>query len=129
MEPDKTIGAVGWTDLTVPDADAIRDFYKNVIGWKTMDVAMGDYNDYCMLSPDDNAVRTGICHHRGSNEGIPPVWMLYINVADLDKCIEEVKKGGGAIVHGPRKMGDKARFCVIRDPAGAYCGLYDHGSP
>ena len=35
MEVDKTIGAVSWMDLTVPQADDLRDFYKNVVGWKT----------------------------------------------------------------------------------------------
>jgi hypothetical protein len=59
-------------------------FYKNVVGWKSMDVGMGEYNDFCMLSPEDNEVRTGICHARGVNAGIPrngssilmwPTWM------------------------------------------------------
>lgn len=127
MEVDKTIGAVGWMDLTVPEADPIRDFYRDVVGWKTMDISMGDYNDYCMLSPDDNVVRTGVCHQRGPNEGIPPAWIIYINVRDLDTCMEKVRQLGGEVVHGPRQMGEKARFCIIRDPAGAYCGLFDHG--
>ena len=34
-----------------PEADGLRDFYKNVVGWTTMDISMGDYNDYCMVSP------------------------------------------------------------------------------
>lgn len=127
MEIDKTIGAISWMDLTVPEADPIRDFYKEVVGWNTMDISMGDYNDYCMVSPDDDVVRTGICHNRGSNEGMPPAWIMYINVRDLDACMEKVRGGGGEVVHGPRKMGEKARFCIIRDPAGAYCGLFDHG--
>jgi predicted enzyme related to lactoylglutathione lyase len=127
MEADKTKGAVTWMDLTVPDADSIRDFYADVVGWKIMDVSMGDYNDYCMMSPDDNVVRSGICHARGGNQGVPPSWIIYINVTDLDTCMDKVKKAGGEIVHGPKKMGDKARYCIMKDPAGAYCGLYDHG--
>jgi uncharacterized protein len=127
METEKTVGAVTWMDLTIPDADGVRDFYKNVIGWKTMEVSMGDYNDYCMISPDDNVVRTGVCHEKGTNAGIPPAWIIYINVANLDQSIEQVIKGGGAVVHGPRKMGEKARYCIIKDPAGAFCGLFDHG--
>jgi len=26
-------GKIGWIDLTVPDAEAIRDFYQHVAGW------------------------------------------------------------------------------------------------
>lgn len=127
METDKTIGAITWMDLTIRDGDAIRDFYKDVVGWKTMDISMGDYNDYCMMSPDDDVVRTGICHQRGVNKDIPSAWIMYVNVADLDQSIDAVRKGGGEIIGDIRKMGEKARFCIIKDPAGAYIGLFDHG--
>ena len=127
METEKTIGAITWVDLTIPDGDAIRDFYKDVIGWKTMDISMGDYNDYCMISPDDNVVRTGVCHEKGVNAGMPNAWIMYINVSDLDASMEAVRKGGGEIVNGPRNMGEKARYCIIKDPAGAFLGLFDHG--
>ncbi len=49
METDKIIGAITWMVLTVPDGDGVMNFYKNVVGWKTMDVSMGGYNDYCMI--------------------------------------------------------------------------------
>lgn len=126
MEVDKTPGAVTWMDLTVDDTDRVRDFYRDVVGWKTMDINMGEYNDYCMIAADEQ-VKGGICHQRGSNSGIPPYWIPYINVTDLDARIAQVKALGGEIVHGPRKMGEKARYCFIKDPAGAYCALYDHG--
>ena len=127
MEQDKTIGAITWMDITVPEADGLRDFYKNVVGWTTMDISMGDYNDYCMVSPTDNVVRSGICHAAGSNAGMPAAWIMYINVANLDESIAKVIAGGGEVVNGPRKMGEKARYCIIKDPAGAFCGLFDHG--
>jgi predicted enzyme related to lactoylglutathione lyase len=127
MEQDKTVGAVTWMDLTVPEADQVRDFYAAVTGWTPSPVPMGGYDDYCMASPEDNTVRSGICHAQGANAGIPPAWIIYINVADLDKSMEEVTSRGGEIVHGPRAMDPAARYCIIRDPAGAYCGLFDHG--
>ena len=127
MESEKTIGAITWIDLTVPNADGVRDFYKSVVGWNTMDINMGEYNDYCMASPSDNHVWAGICHAQGVNAGMPPAWIMYINVANLDESIAAVIKGGGEVVNGPRKMGEKARYCIIKDPAGAYCGLFDHG--
>lgn len=127
MESEKKVGAVTWIDLTVDDADGLKAFYKDVVGWKTSDVSMGDYNDYCMASPEDDVVRTGICHARGVNASMPPAWIMYVNVANLDDSIAAVIKGGGEVVNGPRKMGEKARYCIIKDPAGAYCGLFDHG--
>ena len=39
-------GKIGWVDLTVKNADQVRDFYKEVIGWKPEAVTMGNYNDW-----------------------------------------------------------------------------------
>ena len=127
MEQDKTPGAITWMDLTVPNADQVRDFYKQVVGWNTMDINMGEYNDYCMASPSDNHVWAGICHARGTNAGLPAAWIMYINVSNLDESISHVLALGGEVIHGPRSMGEKARYCMIKDPAGAVCALFDHG--
>ena len=81
------IGTISWVDLTVPDAGALRDFYRDVVGWTPVDVEMGAYNDYCMNAPGDGTTDeqtvAGICHARGANASLPPQWLVYINVADL----------------------------------------------
>jgi len=35
------IGSLGWFDLTVPDAEKVRDFYSKVIGWLNQVRALG----------------------------------------------------------------------------------------
>jgi predicted enzyme related to lactoylglutathione lyase len=80
-----------------------------------------------MIAPEDELVISGICNDRNVNAGIPPVWIMYINVANLDESIEKVVQRGGEVIHGPRNMGEKARYCIIKDPAGAFCGLFEHG--
>ena len=126
MEMDKTIGAITWFDLTVEQADDIRDFYKSVVGWKSTDISMGEYNDYCVVSPSDEVVRAGICHKRGKNDYFPNAWIMYVNVADLNASVEAVRAGGGEVVGDIRKMGNSV-YCIIKDPAGAYLGLFQHG--
>jgi predicted enzyme related to lactoylglutathione lyase len=115
-------GSIAWTDLTVPDAEAIRDFYVRVAGWKTEPVSMGDYSDFVMVSSAGNAV-AGVCHARGSNADLPPQWLVYIVVPDVDAAAAECTALGGTVVSTPRPMGG-GRFCVIRDPAGAVCALF-----
>jgi predicted enzyme related to lactoylglutathione lyase len=68
-------GQVAWIDLTVPNAEAVRDFYQQVTGWTASSVDMGGYADYCMSSAAGNMV-AGICHARGVNAELPPVWMV-----------------------------------------------------
>ena len=31
---DNEIGKIGWIDITVDDAEGLRDFYAKVTGWK-----------------------------------------------------------------------------------------------
>jgi len=116
-------GKIGWTDLTVPNADEVRDFYAAVVGWRPAPVPMGGYDDYSMLQHDSDQPVAGVCHSRGVNDGLPPVWLIYITVPDLDASLREVLARGGEIVRPTRGMGG-ARYTVISDPAGAVCALY-----
>lgn len=51
-----TTGKIGWIDMTVDDADSVRDFYKAVVGWGHEDVSMGDYADYSMTTPGSEVI-------------------------------------------------------------------------
>ncbi len=117
-------GDIGWHDLTVPNADEIRKFYAEVVGWKSEPVSMGEYDDFSMIGAAGTPA-AGICHARGANEGIPPAWMVYITVDDLDRARERCLALGGQVVHGPRSVGSMGRFLVLRDPAGAVAGLWE----
>lgn len=122
--PKPAWGRIAWTDLTVPDAPAIRDFYSKVVGWSFAPVDMGGYDDFNMNQPESGETIAGICHARGVNAELPAQWMIYITVADLDASIAQCKKLGGHVISGPRGMGSQ-RYCVIRDPAGAVAALYE----
>jgi hypothetical protein len=65
---------------------------------------------------------TGICHAKDSNANIPPQWMIYITVEDIDHSVARCLELGGKVIDGPRQMGH-SRFCVIQDPAGAVAAL------
>jgi predicted enzyme related to lactoylglutathione lyase len=125
--PRPPVGTIGWTDLTVPDADGLRDFYAAVVGWGAEALSMGEYSDYVMTSPETGQAVAGVCHARGTNAGLPPVWLVYLSVADLDASLREVTARGGTVVMGPKGGGEAGRFAVIRDPAGAHCALHQAG--
>ena len=114
-------GTVTWQDLTVEDAERIRDFYQSVVGWKPEPVHVGTYADFVMTS--EGSEIAGVCHARGANAGLPPVWLIYITVEDLDHSIAECERLGGSVLTAPRSYGG-GRYCVIKDPAGAVCALY-----
>jgi predicted enzyme related to lactoylglutathione lyase len=118
-------GQIGWIDLTVPDAPAVRDFYHGVTGWTPSPVDMGGYQDFCMHPAGKAQPVAGICHARGHNEGLPAVWLVYITVEDLDHAIRRCLELDGKLLRPATKMGPSGRFCVIQDPAGAPCALYE----
>ncbi len=120
---DKKTGSIGWIDLTIPNAEEVKDFYSAVVGWKPEPVGMGDYNDFNMTI--DGVPKTGVCHKKGSNAHIPSQWMIYINVENLDISMEEVVKHGGKTIGEIRDFGAYGRACIIEDPAGAICTLFE----
>ncbi|MSV29962.1 MAG: VOC family protein [Bryobacterales bacterium] len=118
-------GSIGWTDLTVADAPAVRDFYEQVVGWQPVDVEMGGYQDYCMREPSTGRNVAGVCHARGVNKHLPPVWLIYIRVADLEESLRKCVELGGRVLAEPAALGPGARHGVIADPAGAICAVYE----
>lgn len=116
-------GTVGWMDLTVADAEGIRDFYESVIGWKPEPVDMGEYSDFNMVAPATGSPVAGVCHSKGANAELPSVWLVYIVVEDVEASIERCTNLGGEVLVEPRGAGG-GRYCVIKDPAGAVCALY-----
>jgi predicted enzyme related to lactoylglutathione lyase len=121
-------GDIGWVDLTVEDADAIRDFYTHVVGWQSATVDMPGYTDYNMIVPESLEPVAGICYARGANAGIPAQWMIYIVVEDVDLSARLCESHGGRVLSAPRSVAG-ARLCVISDPAGAVCTLYQPPEP
>ena len=126
-------GQIGWIDLTVANATELRDFYQSVTGWIPAPVSMGSYQDYCMhppgQEPGSEQPVAGICHATGQNTGLPPVWLIYITVPDLDASLIACVEGGGKLLRATESMGNMGRFCVIQDPAGAACALFEPAKP
>lgn len=121
-------GTPAWFDLTVEDADGLRAFYADLLGWRTEHVPMGAYDDFNMTGPDGSPL-AGICHARGTNADLPPVWMIYFTVRELDAALTTVRDAGGEMVQPPRAAGG-GRYAVIRDPAGVACALWQaDGAP
>lgn len=120
-----SVGRIAWLDLTVTDASSARDFYRDVIGWSVKDVDMQDggasYADYHMLGEDGTPL-AGICHARGVNADLPPIWMIYLPVGDLAESLRRVDAEAGRVLKVVGGEGNY-RFAVIQDPVGAYFAL------
>ncbi len=117
------IGSIGWIDITVDDAQALRDFYAKVVGWEPEGVSMGDYSDFNMKMPGSGVPAAGICHTLGSNADLPSQWLIYIVVADVVESAGVCTENGGKVIVQPKPLSGGS-FCVIEDPSGAVAALY-----
>ena len=112
-----------WCDITVENADELVSFYEAEIPVR---IDMGGYNDYVMMKADGTPVG-GICHKQGVNAQYPSGWINYFTVENLDAALKEVTSNGGKQAGDIRHHG-KDSVCVIIDPSGAACALYEKGS-
>jgi predicted enzyme related to lactoylglutathione lyase len=117
-------GRIAWIDLTVENAEAVRDFYREVAGWTPTEVPMGGYSDFCMTPRGETEAVAGVCHARGQNTGLPSAWLIYIVVEDLDRSLERCVALGGSVLRPPTEITAQGRFCVIKDPGGAVAALF-----
>lgn len=118
-------GAIISADITVPNANELRDFYQQVIGWESEEMVLSDrdgkYADYVMKDKEGNWVG-GICHARGQNVGIPPQWIIYVNVEDIEQSVKKCVELGGKVIKELRNE-NVLVYAMIEDPIGAVMAL------
>ncbi len=80
------------------------------------------YADYTMLGDDGNPA-AGVCHARGVNSGLPPVWMIYLPVADLAESLRRVQEEGGKVIKVLQGEDGAYVYAAVQDPVGVYLAL------
>lgn len=114
-------GTILSADVTVHNSEAVRDFYKKVIGWEHSDYKRGEFTDYFMTTSKGVLV-AGICERAGGLAELPSVWFVYFGVKDLKASLEECRYLGGRVLSEPQGEG-LGSYAIIEYPAGAICAL------
>lgn len=130
--PGRHTGQILWTDLTVKNAEAVRAFYEAVIGWTPQPVEMETRTDYMMVASGERPtapegmekIAAGICNAIAEIADMPPQWLNYWGVEDLDASRAACEAHGGKLLTEIKTHGN-SRYCAISDPAGAVCGLFE----
>lgn len=118
-------GTFCWSELATSDQAAAKVFYSSLFGWTAHDVPSGSDNHYTMLrlrGKDIGALYT--MPSDVAEQGVPPHWMTYVAVADVDASAALAKKLGGSLLNNPADLMDAGRMCVVRDPQGATLALW-----
>lgn len=119
-------GTFVWNELMTPDADGAKKFYGELLGWSAADVQVqspeGPFT-YTLFKKDDRDCGGMMKMDGPMWQGVPPHWMAYVEVADVDAAAAKVTALGGKVCVPPTDIPDIGRFCVINDPAGATLSL------
>jgi uncharacterized protein len=105
-----------WYELLTTDPDRAADFYAKVVRWKVRDSGQPGI-DYRLWSAPDADVGGLMKLPDGAN--MPPIWLGYVGVADVDSKAAKVEELGGAVHMPPRDIPGVGRFAMVGDPQGA----------
>ena len=108
-------GLFVWHDLLTSDVQKSADFYGNLFGWTFRELDMGSGVKYTMVFSNETAI-AGI--HKSDEEGVPPHWMPYIAVDDVEDIVSKFESSGGFICMPPRDIPNVGRFSIVHDPQG-----------
>ncbi|MDQ6857147.1 MAG: VOC family protein [Candidatus Dormibacteraeota bacterium] len=116
-------GTPTWVDLSTSDVDAGRRFYEQLFGWTTDEPAGPEFGGYAMFRQGDKVVA-------GSGpvmEGAPPAWTTYVRTADAAATAQKARDAGGEVVVEPMEIPGAGSMAVLKDPTGAYFGVWQNG--
>jgi hypothetical protein len=114
-------GAVGWNELNTRDPERAKEFYSAVFGWEPRPFEAPDGPPYWTVhvGGDENGVG-GIMDMRSLvPDEVPPHWLTYFTVEDVDGTAAKANELGGSVALEPEDIEGVGRFAVLQDPAGA----------
>jgi predicted enzyme related to lactoylglutathione lyase len=121
-DPNKH-GEISWNEMYADDATAAFEFYGELFGWKQLqEMDMGPAGKYLIFGQGDQ--QYGGMMKKTAEMPMPPMWVYYIHVDDLDAAIARANAKGGKTVFGPIEVPDGTRVAQLIDPQGAHFALH-----
>lgn len=120
-------GRFVWRELVTPAPAQTAGFYGKLFGWSSKAVDIGAPVPYTMLHHDGLDEDVGGAITPAMDE-VPPHWLDYITVDDVDAAVAKVPSLGGNVVVAARDL-PVGRFAIVQDPAGATLALFKSQTP
>lgn len=126
--PDFPHGRIGWHELMTTDRAAAVGFYGSLTNWHP--APFPEDPSYTLWMQDGQPV-AGLMEMPADMraQGVPPCWLTYILVADLEATIERGRALGAAVQVEPQAIPTVGRFAVLADPQGAQFGIIQPEEP
>jgi predicted enzyme related to lactoylglutathione lyase len=116
-------GSFSWHELASTDQAAAFDFYRTLFAWDTIaqnDMGpMGIYRTFGRGTEEWGGMYT-----KGPEASVPPHWLLYVRVRDIEATVAAVKANGGQVLNGPVQVPGGHWVAHCADPQGAVFALH-----
>ncbi|WP_225408624.1 VOC family protein [Stigmatella hybrida] len=120
FHPSKA-GHCQWNELAAKEPAAALSFYGSHFGWEKGDaMPMGELGDYQFLQHHGQTFGALM---RQPTEALPPRWMFYFGVEDIDAATATATREGAKLLDGPSEVPGDIFTSIVEDPQGATFGL------
>ena len=108
-----------WYELLTTDVDAAEKFYGSVVGWSVVksDQPGMDYRQWTM--DGDGVGGLMAISTPTAADAMPPIWLGYLNVPDVDQSVAAIQAAGGAVHMPANTIPGVGRMAMVSDPQGA----------
>ncbi|MBX3118150.1 MAG: hypothetical protein KF784_03730 [Fimbriimonadaceae bacterium] len=117
-------GKIGWIEFHVNGSIAAQNFYSQVVGWQTEGLDVEGKMDYNVFPKGSEEAVAGIIHSPVI-AAQKAMWVPYLVVDDVNFAAGTVKRLGGQVIEGPKDAEGYGKYCLIQDPFGAICALFE----
>ena len=122
-DPSKA-GEIAWHELITSDHEAAFRFYSELFGWqKLRDFDMGQMGKYFIYGRDGKEF--GGMFTKSKDMPMPPSWLYYVHVDNLDSTLARAKQKGAKVLNGPMEVPGGGRIVQLMDPQGAAFALHE----
>jgi predicted enzyme related to lactoylglutathione lyase len=115
-------GEFSWHELITTDHEAAFRFYNELFGWEKLgEFDMGPMGVYLLYGR--NGKQLGGMFTKSKDMPMPPSWLYYVTIDDLDAALHRAKGKGARVLHGPVEVPGGQRIVQLMDPQGAAFAL------
>jgi predicted enzyme related to lactoylglutathione lyase len=127
-------GVAAWFELVTPNPEPAKKYYADLFGWRFDSegtytvITNGSHSIAGVLKMEgdweDHAFLEAIGQAPGEKWEVPPHWMVFLHVDDVEQVASRAESLGGRILARPDTLHTFGQFAVLRDPQNAYFSIF-----
>jgi predicted enzyme related to lactoylglutathione lyase len=119
------VGEIAWVELLTVAREAAGAFFTTLVGWElgAAHTRFGEGEAHALFH---GGRVFGLVRDLPAGSPIPPHWMYYFRVPNLDEALAKTRRLGGFYYEDPGVV-DGGRRAIVLDPTGSPIGLWQLG--